>query len=240
MPTFFCEQKDETCFYLSGEDAGHAVRVLRMRPGDEIHAVCPDGFDYTGEIVSCDGGRVAARILSRRPNESEPTAAVTLYQALPKGDKMDWIVQKTVELGVERIVPVLSKRCVSRPDPRSMEKKTARWQKIAREAAMQSGRGKIPRVEPAMDFAQAAGALARCEAPLLCYEAGGKRLNGLVPPSAREIGLMVGPEGGFEEAEVRLAEGQGVRIATLGRRILRCETAPVAALAVLMNLTENI
>lgn len=240
MPKFFCEEKDDDCFYLTGEDAGHITRVLRMKPGDTIYAACPDGFDYTGEILSCDSGRVAARILSKAPNESEPSVSVTLYQALPKGDKLDWIVQKTVELGVTRIVPVLTKRCVSRPDARSVEKKIARWQKIAREAAKQSGRGQIPRVEPLLDFPQAVEALSGHELPLLCYEAGGRRLNELVPETARDIGLFIGSEGGFEEEEASRAEAAGIQLATLGKRILRCETAPIAAMAILMNLTKNI
>lgn len=239
MPKFFCEEKDEKNLYITGEDAKHISRVLRMQEGDPLFA-CMDGYDYEGTITSLEDGCVTIRIISQNPNESEPSVNATLYQAMPKGEKFDLIVQKAVELGITRIVPVLTKRCVSRPDQKAIDKKLTRWQRIAKEAAKQSGRGIIPRVDPMVSYREALEQLSGHETALLFYEGGGQRINDILQPGYKDIGLMVGSEGGFEDSEIELAVQMGIPRATLGRLILRCETAPLAALAIIMNLTQNI
>ncbi|WP_195542861.1 16S rRNA (uracil(1498)-N(3))-methyltransferase [Massiliimalia timonensis] len=240
MPKFFCERKEGENLYIEGEDAKHISRVLRMGPGETITVSCPDGFDYEGVLQSCGENLATAKITRSYPNQSEPSVKIILYQALPKGDKFDLITQKAVELGVTKIVPVLTKRCVSRPDEKAMKKKIARWQKIAKEAAKQSGRGIIPEVGSLVDMKQAINLMTEEELAILFYEGGGRRLNELVPSDAQKIAILIGSEGGFEEEEVNDAKKQGIFVATLGKLILRCETAPLAALAILMNLTENI
>jgi len=239
MPKFFCEEKDEKNLYITGEDAKHISRVLRMKEGDPLCA-CMDGYDYEGTITSLEDGRVTIRVTGQKPNKSEPSANVTLYQALPKGEKFDLIVQKAVELGVTRIVPVLTKRCVSRPDQKAMDKKRIRWQRIAKEAAKQSGRGIIPQIDPIISYREALEKLSGHETALLFYEGGGQRINHILQPNCQDIGLLIGSEGGFESSEIEQAVQMEIPRATLGRLILRCETAPLAALAIIMNLTQNI
>ena len=153
---------------------------------------------------------------------------------------MDAVVQKSVELGVSRIVPMLSERCVSRPDEKAVKKKADRWQKIAEEAAKQSGRGVIPQVSPSLPFRAAIQEAEKEGEILFFYEGGGEHISALVGPKTQKLSLFIGPEGGFAEAEVRFAQEHGAKIATLGPRILRTETAPIAALAAIMLATDNL
>lgn len=240
MPRFFCDPPVNGTILITGEDAEHIGKALRMKTGEELTACCTDGTDCDCVIESITREEVLLRVMDSRPNESEPNVRITLYQAMPKGDKMDLIVQKAVELGAAEIVPVLTKRCISRPDAKSMDKKRKRLQKIALEAAKQSGRGIIPQVGQLLSFSEAVNDTTRHEKALLCYEKGGVRLNQTVDSNTKSIGIFIGSEGGFEEEEVLFANQHGVKSVTLGKLILRCETAPLAALAVLMNLTENI
>ena len=165
------------------------------------------------------------------PQPGEPGAKVTVCQCLPKGDKLETVVQKAVELGAYEIWPLYSSRCVSRPDPKSMEKKTARLQKIAREAAQQSGRGAVPRVLPAANLKEALEAAAGQGTALFFYEAGQGSLKQALRAAGDRLFLFVGPEGGFAPEEAELARSLGAEVLTLGRRILRTETAPLAALS---------
>lgn len=237
-PRFFAGNDGERAF-VRGEDAKHIFAVLRMKEGD-LAVVCDnEANDCLCQIVSLNKDLVELRVLEQRKNEAEPDVDITLFQCLPKGDKMDFIVQKATELGAVRVVPTLSKRCVSRPDSKSAAKKIQRWQKIAEEAAKQSGRGKIPQILPLTDFATAVKEYGQKGTDILFYECGGESLNKIVSPDLKEIGIFVGSEGGFEPEEAELALSCGISAATLGKRILRCETAPVAALALLMNLTGN-
>ena len=236
-PRFFGENAGDTAL-ITGTDAVHISRVLRMKAGD-LALVCDGkGSDCLCRIVSAGENAVELEVLDRRPSEGEPTVAVRLFQCMPKSDKMDFIVQKAVELGASEVIPVISKRCVSRPDAKTAAKKRERWQRIAEEAAKQCGRGRIPTVGEMLTFGEAVKAHTR-GVGILFYECGGERLNALVDPDTRSVDVYIGSEGGFEAAEAELAANAGIRPATLGTRILRCETAPVAALAVLMNLTNN-
>lgn len=237
-PRFFASIGGETAIIV-GEDAKHISTVLRMKKGECIVVCDNNSNDYLCRISALTKDSVELEVLDCRKNEAEPNVNVTLFQCLPKSDKMDFIVQKATELGASKVVPVLSKRCVSRPDTKSAAKKIERWQKIAEEAAKQSGRGMIPHISQLTDFATAVKEYKSKDSGILLYECGGENLNKLISPKVKEIGIFVGSEGGFEPEEAQFAESSGIHLATLGKRILRCETAPIAALALLMNLTGN-
>ncbi len=240
MPRFFIDYEPGKMAEISGEDGRHIARSLRMQPGEELTLCDGRGKDYQCRILRIQGDTVEAEVLSVQPTLAEPTVQVTLYQGLPKSDKFEWVVQKAVELGVTRIVPVLTARCVSRPDDRSMAKKQERWQKIAQEAAKQSGRGILPVVGEKQTFSQALEEGCCRQKALLFYEGGGERIVHLVEEGIQSLSLFIGPEGGFAPEEVQLAKEMGVFIATLGPRILRTETAPLAALAGIMQATGNL
>lgn len=237
MPRFFTGPISGNRTVVTGEDAAHITKSLRLRPGEAITLCDGSGFDYEGVIVST-GAEVIVEIREKRAGCTEPRAKITLFQALPKGDKMEWIIQKSVELGVYRIVPVLTSRCVSRPDGKSMAKKVERYNKISAEAAKQSGRGILPEVaglatlEQAVEMVPGKG--------IVFYEKGGARLPELVGPADTELGVFVGSEGGFSPEEIALLQGRGIRPATLGKRILRCETAPICGLSILLSLLGDI
>ncbi len=235
MAWFFSgEELLSDTYLLSGENQKHA-RVLRLRPGEEVTVVTPGGEQCTCEVAEGD----LLRVCSRKQCANEPDVFVTLYQALLKGDKMDAIVQKCVELGVSRIVPMLSARCVSRPDEKSLRKKRERWQKIALQAAMQSRRGIIPEVTDCLSFAQAAQQSTQNEQTIFFYELGGAPVRDILSGKPQTLGMFIGSEGGFEEAEVNAVLQNGGKAATLGKRILRAETAPLAALSIIMYQTGN-
>ena len=241
MPKFFLDGPIGERVLLTGEDGRHAVKSLRMRPGEQVTLCDGHGTDYEGEILSVSGETAEIRVLGSHPCPAEPTVEATLFQSLPKLDKCDSVVQKAVELGVSRIVPVVSARCVSRPEEKALAKKTERWQRIAAEAAKQCGRGILPAVETAIPFSRAVRrAKEEGGTALLFYEGGGVPLPSLVGPETRRVSLFIGPEGGFAPEEVSLAQENGLQPATLGPRILRTETAPVAALAAIMLCTGNL
>ena len=183
-------------------------------------------------------------MLSVAPSQSEPDVRVHLYQAMPKADKMETIIQKAVELGAASITPVMTRRCVSRPDAKSMDKKLVRYNRIALEAAKQCGRGVVPPVLPLLELPQALEQMQRTGCPILFYEnatAPAKQVIAKARESGKEleIAVLIGAEGGFDEDEVALAMERGCHILSLGKRILRCETAPLAALTILMYETGN-
>ena len=238
MAWFFSgEEIVSDTYYLSGENAQHA-KVLRLRTGEEVTVVTPSG----GQCDCVVAAENELRVVNRKKFENEPDVFVTLYQALPKGDKMDYIVQKCVELGVGKIVPMISSRCISRPDEKSLKKKRERWQKIALQAAMQSRRGRIPEVCPCVSFSEAAQMTRENDKTVFFYELGGesvKRILSETAPKPKTIGMFIGSEGGFDEAEVKTVTAHGGVAATLGKRILRAETAPLAALSIIMYQTDN-
>lgn len=237
-PRFFGQLDGEKAF-VTGDDAKHIFTVLRMKQGDLVVLCDNCGSDYLCRISLCQKDIAELDVLECKKNEAEPTVEITLFQCLPKSDKMDFIVQKATELGAVRVVPTLSKRCVSRPDEKSAEKKVVRWQKIAEEAAKQSGRGRIPEISPLTNFRNAVREYKGEGAGILFYECGGNKISQLIKKDMKKIGIFIGSEGGFEPEESQFAEENGIALATLGNRILRCETAPIAALVLLMNLTGN-
>ena len=225
---------------LRGRDAEH-VRVLRQRPGEELTICDGEGNDYRCRLVSSEREQAEAEVLEVRRCPAEPSVAVTVLCGLPKGDRTDYIIQKCVEAGAAEIGFFLSERCVARPE--QPEKKLERWQRIAEEAAKQSGRGIIPRLFWAGDFAGALDAAVKKELALFLYETGEREALDQVLEANKTIksaALITGPEGGFAEFEAKLAKIAGLHVCSMGERILRCETAPVVALTAIMYATGNL
>lgn len=240
MAWFFTENEIPGGSYtIEGGDALHIAKSLRTKPGEELTLITPGRQQLTCAVKSVEPRAVCVEIRERKKCENEPNVKITLYQALPKGDKMEYIIQKSVELGAAEIVPVISARCISRPDEKSLKKKCLRWQKIAREAAQQSRRGIVPCVKDAVSFRQAAELCRSNEQNIIFYECGGDRVKSIIKSHPRSIGIFIGSEGGFEQSEVDLITQTGGSRATLGKRILRAETAPLAALSVIMYETGN-
>ncbi len=239
MPRFFTEHADESEIILTGEDARHIGRSLRMRPG-EMLTVCSCGIDYQCEITRITETEVFLRPVEIHPCAAEPGIHLTLYQAVPKQDKLAEIVQKSTELGVCEIVPVLTSRCIARPDKKEFEKKRQRLQKIAVSAAKQSGRGMIPEVHALHTWKEALASMQKQDLSIMLYEEkGGVRFEEIPFTGQTKIGLFIGSEGGISEEEAQQAVSAGLHRVWLGNRILRCETAPTAAIAILMYLTKN-
>lgn len=235
MTRFFVDPDvfDRDTMVLSGENAQHA-KVLRLKEG-EIILVC----DGQGQECVCRVSQTAPEtVLSvedRRSSVSEPVVDVSVYVAFPKADKLEHVIQKATELGAREIIAFPSSRCVSRPDEKSLKKKLERWQKIALSAAQQSGRGRIPQVLVLNSFSAALSRAAQSDRALLFYEnEDAYTLKMALEGSYRTVSLMVGPEGGLEETEVSQAQEAGLKICSLGKRILRCETAPLCALSAVM------
>lgn len=240
MPRFFVPAPPDVggTAVITGDDARHIAGALRMTPGEPLTLCDGAGQDYLCRIESVARDAVTLRVERSEKSIGEPSLSVTLYMGLPKADKLELVIQKSVELGAVRIVPTVTARSIARIDPRDSEKKTARWQRIAAEAAGQSGRGIIPTVEPPIMLRAALPRLAR-ENALLCYEGGGTPLGDLVSPADESVSLLIGPEGGFAPEEVEAVVAGGGRLATLGTRILRCETAPLAALVILQEAARK-
>ncbi len=239
MPKFFVEQSEiqeqsmQVQFF--GENEKHIKTVLRARIGEEIVLCDGKGMDYLCQITSLDDG-VCAKILQKTPSQAEPKTQITLYQGLPKADKMEWIIQKCVELGVVKIVPVATTRAIVKLDKKE-GRKIERWQKIAEAAAKQSGRGIIPQMgQSVLTFAQAVQEAKALDLAVILYEKEQDRdLHAIVKAfSGQSIGVFIGPEGGFAEEEIALAQQNGVQCVTLGKRILRTETAGMTTIAILL------
>ncbi len=237
MPRFFKEFFEDAPF-IEGDDARHISKSLRMKIGEPLTVCDTKGTDYKCVISGCSSDRVELEILERVKNNTEPTVFVTLYLCLTKGDKMDTAVKQAVEMGASKIVPVLSTNCVSRPDEKTLTKKQERWQKIADEAAGQSGRGILPEVGGCVSLKTVAKIVKNDDLCLFFYEIGGKPLS-KIGEETKNISVIIGPEGGFSKEEAEMLETIGARVTTLGPRILRAETAPVAALAIVMSNSGN-
>lgn len=239
MQKLFLENVSEDLITLDGEPARHIAKSLRMRVGDMLIVCDGEGNDYGCQISDITKDTVELKVCYKQASNSEPSCKVTIYQGVPKASKLEDIIQKCVELGVYKIVPTLTKRCVSRPDEKGASKKNVRYQKIALEAAQQSGRGIVPQIEQQMTLRQAL-AQDDSDVKIVFYEGGGEKLEKLVNANIQSVSIYIGPEGGFEQEEVEQIEQKGGTRATLGPRILRTQTAPVAALANIMLLTDNI
>ncbi len=248
MPRFFVSMSafSGDTVTLSGDDAHHIAYSLRLAAGEHI-SVCCDGlvYDCILEAFSSEKNHpwVTARICQTSPADTEPPYEARLYQALPKGDKLDTIIQKSVECGVARVIPFESSRCIARAKPEAEARKTERRQRIAEEAAKQCGRGIIPSVTSTISFEMMLEEAATADLVLFCYEAEGTRplpsvLKERLPFISSDaprptIAVIVGSEGGFSPEEATEAARKGFTMVGLGKRILRCETAPAFALGCL-------
>ena len=225
---------------MTGRDAEH-VRVLRLRPGEDMVICDGQGTDYKCRFVRADKELVEAEVIEVVKCPAEPSVKASILCGLPKGDKTDYIIQKCVETGADEIIFFHSNRCIAKID--TPQKKLERWQRIAEEAAKQSGRGIIPQVKWAGEYADALDIAIKKDLALFMYETGERDALNTVLESNKEIktiAIVTGPEGGFAPFEADLARITGLKICSMGERILRCETAPVVALTAAMYATGNL
>ena len=237
MTRFFVkpEEMQPDFMVLTGENAAHA-KVLRLKCGEEVLVCDGEGIECLCAVSDVSDGQISLVVKRRRESESEAKVRVSVYMAFSKGDKLEHVIQKATELGAFEIVAFPSSRCVSRPDEKSLKKKLERWQKIAVSAAEQSGRGRIPQVVTLNSYTEALNRAAQADKAILFYE-NEQAVTLRMALEAGEYGsvsLLTGPEGGLESAEVEKARAAGLQICTLGKRILRCETAPLCALSAVM------
>lgn len=229
---------------ILGKDVNHIKNVLRMKIGEEINVSNGlDGREYRCGIVAFEEDSVVCELRFIKEDRVELPVKITLFQGLPKADKMELIIQKAVELGVYEIVPVAMKRCVTKLEPKKEASKIARWQAIAEAAAKQSKRGVIPKVAGVLSFREAVQLATDMDVRLVPYELAEdmrhtRELFSTLEPG-QKIAIFIGPEGGFDEAEIQLARESGVEPITLGRRILRTETAGFTVLAWIGYLLES-
>ena len=237
MTRFFVnpEEMQPEFLLLTGENAKHA-KVLRLKCGEEGLVCDGQGRECLCIVSDVSDGQIGLVVKHRQASETEAKVRVSVYMAFPKADKLEHVIQKATELGAYEIVAFPSARCISRPDEKSLAKKVERWQKIAASAAEQSGRGFIPQVLTLSSYQAALKRAAQADKALLFYEnERATTLRMALQSSAYEtVSLLTGPEGGLEEKEVQQALDAGLFVCTLGRRILRCETAPLCALSAVM------
>lgn len=245
MQRFFVtpDQVGEDKIRIQGSDVNHMKNVLRMRPGEEVMVSDGNNRQYRCRVEDYPDGEAVLAILEAGLVDTELPSRIYLFQGLPKQEKMELIVQKAVELGVCQVIPVQTRRCVVKLDAKKAAKKVQRWQQIAESAAKQAGRGYIPAVSEVMTFQEALAFSEALDIRLIPYElADGmegtrKILDGIRP--GQSVGIFIGPEGGFEKEEVSRAVEAGAMPITLGKRILRTETAGIAVLSILMYRLEK-
>lgn len=245
MYRFFAEpdQIGEKEICITGSDVNHIRNVLRMRSGEEVLIGDGQGKTYHCALREFAEDEIRAEIMWSLDGDAELPCEITLFQGLPKSDKLELIIQKCVELGVSRIVPVNTKRTIVKLDAKKEESRRKRWNTIAESAAKQSGRGRIPEVTGVVSFSQALARAKELDICLIPYELAKdmahtrELLSGIRP--GQSVGIFIGPEGGFEEKEIEEAIGSGANPITLGKRILRTETAGMAVLSMLVYLLEE-
>ena len=245
MQHFFVtpDQVKGDLIFVEGSDVNHMKNVLRMRIGEEVTISDGNNRQYLCEIREFEQEEAVLHIIEEVNADTELPSKIYLFQGLPKQDKMELIVQKCVELGCHCVVPVATKRCVVKLDDKKAKKKIERWQQIAESAAKQAGRGVIPEVQDVMSFKEALKYAKELDVVLIPYElAEGMKetkqiIEGIKP--GQSVGIFIGPEGGFEREEVETAIREGAKAITLGKRILRTETAGLTTLSVLMFHLEG-
>lgn len=228
--------------YIEGADVNHMKNVLRMKPGEDVRVSDGGGKTYLCCVSAYEEKRAVLDILKALDSDTELPSRIVLFQGLPKGDKMEWIIQKAVELGAYSVVPFAAKRSVVKLDEKKAVKKQLRWQMIAKGAAEQSGRSIIPEMKNVLTFADALDVSKELDVLLIPYELEEDmketaRIIDAIRPG-QSVGIFIGPEGGFEEEEVELAKSAGAYPVSLGKRILRTETAGLTVLSVLMYKFE--
>lgn len=245
MQHFFVipDQVQEDKIYIEGSDVNHIKNVLRMRVGEEVTINDGNNQSYLCKIRTFEDEQVVLDIIESKTTDSELPSKIYLFQGLPKQDKMELIVQKAVELGAYQVIPVATKRAVVKLDEKKAAKKVTRWQQIAESAAKQAGRGYIPEVHEVMNYREALEYAKSLDVVLIPYElAEGMCETKEILASIKKgdsIGVFIGPEGGFEREEVEKAIEMGAKVITLGKRILRTETAGLTTLSVLMFQIED-
>ncbi|NLB29563.1 MAG: 16S rRNA (uracil(1498)-N(3))-methyltransferase [Clostridiales bacterium] len=242
MTRFFISKSAVGGDEIRFEEPAH-MRALRLRKGDELILCDGDGTDYHCRLTKVDDKSAVAEIIRRAPSQGEPDVEVSVYMAYSKGDKLDCAVQKCVELGAASIYLFPSAHVVALPDAKSLPKKLERMNAISKSAAEQSGRGIIPPVSALESFDRAITRAVDTHLPLFCYE--GERHVSLrdalkAVPAPVGVTIVTGCEGGFTQGEANLALQRGMISVSLGSRILRCDTAPIAALAAVMFSTGNL
>lgn len=245
MPRFFVtsQQIEDGVVTILGDDARHISRALRMATGEHITVCDMAHTEYECELTDFLSDRVRARVIGMRESDTEPPVHITLFQALPKGDKLDSVIQKAVECGVSCIVPFESERCVVRAKPEAEAHKTERRVRIATEAAKQCGRGALPEVKPTISFVKVLEEAKKAEIVLFCYEGDGTRpigelLRAQDIKKGSKLAVVIGSEGGFSLSEAAKAAENGFLMTGLGKRILRTETASSFALACISCVLE--
>lgn len=240
MPKFFVpgENIKEDSIIIEGGDVAHISKVLRMEKGDELTLCDGRGIDYEAVIAKISQNQIICDIRSQSRSRTEPDLEVTLVQGIPKASKMDYIIQKTTELGIRRIIPCTLSRCVVKLENRKAEeKKVERWRKISEEAAKQSGRGVIPEVCMPQNLDKAIEEIKDFDVVFVPYECEEQNSIKSVLTSCeapKKAGFIIGPEGGFDASEIEKIRNAGIKTVTLGKRILRTETAGEAVLAMIM------
>lgn len=239
MNKFFVDSENvqENRIIITGDDVNHITKVLRLRKGEKIQISDGRGREYICLIEETGKKEIISIIEEVFDNCTESTLNITLFQGLPKSQKMEFIIQKCVEIGVKAVQPVITERVVVKTDNRDLSGKLERWQRISEEAAKQSDRGIIPKVLPPITFKEALEQLKAMDLAVVPYE----RENSLGLRDAlshsnnpTDIGILIGPEGGFEEYEIEQCSGRGVKSVTLGPRILRTETAGIVASTIIL------
>ena len=239
MPKFFAEQENitQTHIRLDGEEAKHILKVLRQQVGDNITICDGAGTDYEACIESISKNELTACITSKKFSEAESRVKITLYQCLPKASKMEYVIQKCTELGISEIIPCISERCVVKLDSEADAKKIVdRWQAIAKAAAKQSGRGVIPKIAMPKLFKDAIADMLDYSLAFVPYENEREQTLKTVLRKAENVNtaaFIIGPEGGFSPSEMQLAMQKEIRSITLGKRILRTETAAEVVLSMM-------
>lgn len=228
---------------IVGKDVNHIKNVLRMKAGEKIVVSDGSGFSYCCAISELSDDRIVASILDGQKSDNELPVRIILFQGLPKADKMELIIQKTVELGASDIVPVEMNRCVVKLDDKKKKSKLARWQAISESAAKQSGRLIIPEIHPVVSYSKAMEMAKELDVMLVPYECADsvKKLKDRLDTvkSGMTVGIFIGPEGGYEVSEIQKAIDAGGEIVSLGKRILRTETAGIAAMSICMFSIET-
>ncbi len=238
MPKFFVPHENiaEDKITINNEDVAHITKVLRYKAGDELFLCDGRGTDYTVQIAQIEKKKIICNIISKKKSDTEPNIKITLFQGLPKASKMEYIIQKTTELGIAKIVPCIMDRCVVKLSD-GIEKKVERWRKVAYEAAKQSGRGVVPEVTMPVKFDDAVKMLKENDiyfAPYECENMNTLKSVLLERENPSTVGFMIGPEGGYDLDEVEKLKNENVNTVTLGKRILRTETAGEAVVSMTM------
>ncbi len=229
---------DDGIATVSGSDANHILKVLRKQKGDHILICDMHGKQFDSVICDVFENGLRARLGHGVSMDCELPFSVTVYQCMPKGDKLDTVVQKSVELGASEICVVMSERCISRPDVRAFEKRLVRLKKISESAAAQCGRGFVPNVRGVISFDQAISEIAQTKNGFLCYEGEGTKPLRELLAEPKDVAFLIGPEGGISASELQKAASLNIPLAGLGKRILRTETAGTYVLAALSVLFE--